>query len=130
MLDSIWLVVEVCIVGLYLWGVLIAVGHLWGSRKDCFTCTYRQACVRSCVLAFLITPSVITDFWLFSVPGPAALGFLLLLPGLVFAGGHRIDLLLATSEFYLLPWTACSVLIFGAWWLIRRQRLHRRSAGF
>jgi hypothetical protein len=50
-------------------------------------------------LALVFTPSVITDFFLFMIPGPAIAGFLLLLPSVF---GHP-DLLLVELLYYILP---------------------------
>jgi len=126
--DDIWTVAIGFMVAFYLWAVLVAVRHLWRSRNGCLSCTYRQAWLRSALFAFVVTPSVITDFFLFSFPGPAALGFFVLLPGVFLAEGHRMELLLVTSVYYVLPWIACTLLIFGVWWLIRRLQASRRSA--
>jgi hypothetical protein len=118
-MDSMWEIAEVCMVVLYLFTVVVAIRHLWRRRQDCFGCTFRQALVRSGLLAFLVTPSLIGDFWLFALPGPAALGFALLSPGVLFASGHRLELLFMISVFYVLPWVACTVIIFYLWRFIR-----------
>jgi hypothetical protein len=127
-LDSIWEIADVCMVVLYLFTVVVAVRHLWRRRQDCFGCTYRQALVRSGLLAFLVTPSLIGDFFLFVLPGPAALGFALLFPGLFFASGQRLELLLMIVVLYVLPWVACTAIIFYLWRFIRWWRLRHGRA--
>jgi hypothetical protein len=113
-------------IGLYLWTVVFALRHLWRRRQDCFTCTFWQAWFRSSVLAFLVTPSLLGDFFLFVLPGPAALGFALLSPGILFATGHRLELLFMVVVLYVLPWLACTTLIFYLWRFIR-WRKHGRA---
>ena len=127
-LDSIWQIADVCMVVLYLFTVVVAVRHLWRRRQDCFGCTFRQALVRSGLLAFLVTPSIVGDFFLFALPGPAALGFALLFPGVLFASGHRLELLTMISVLYVLPWVACTTIIFYVWRIIRWRRLSRGRA--
>ena len=84
--------------------------------------------MRSCVLAFLVTPSFVGDFWLFSFPGPAALGFALLSPGVLFASGQRLELLFMILVFYVLPWAACTAIIFYLWRFIRWRKVSRGRA--
>jgi hypothetical protein len=123
--DTIWTIVIVCFVALYLWAVLVAIWYLWDTRKDCFTCAYRQAWIRSCLFAFLMTPSLIGNFWLFAFPGPAALGFAIMLPGVFFASGHRMELMMIISVLYVLPWAVCTAVIFYLWRFIRWRRAGR-----
>jgi hypothetical protein len=126
--DSIWGIADVCMVTLYLCAVVAAVRFLWPERHDCFACTFREAWLRSGVLAFLVTPSLVGDFWLFTFPGPAALGFALLSPGVLFASGHRLDILSLVLMLYVLPWMACTALIFYVWRFMRWRRLGRDCA--
>ena len=127
-LYSIWQIADVCMVVLYLFTVVVAVRHLWRRRQDCFSCTYRQALVRSGLLAFLVTPSIIGDFFLFALPGPAALGFALLFPGVFFASGQRLELLLMIVVLYVLPWVAGTAIIFYLWRFIRWWRVSHGRA--
>ena len=127
-MDSIWEIADVCMVVLYLFTVVVAIRHLWRRRQDCFDCSYRQALVRSSLLAFLVTPSIISDFWLFALPGPAALGFALMSPGVLFASGDRLELLLMITVFYVLPWVACTAIIFYLWRFIRWWRVNHGRA--
>jgi hypothetical protein len=127
-MDSMWEIAEVCMVVLYLFTVGVAIRHLWRRRQDCFGCTYRQAFVRSGLLAFLVTPSLVGDFWLFALPGPAALGFSILSPGVLFASGQRLELLLMIVVLYVLPWLACTALIFYLWRFFRWRRMSRGRA--
>jgi hypothetical protein len=118
-----WQLTELLMIGLYLCTVAFAIRHLWRRRQDCFGCTFRQGLVRSGLLALLVTPSLIGDFFLFALPGPAALGFALLFPGVLFATGHRLELLTMISVLYVLPWVACTAIIFYVWRIIRWRRL-------
>ncbi len=107
---------------LYLCAVPAAIVYLFYHRRDCLNCTFWQAWLRSSVLAFLVTPSFIGDFWLFAVPGPAALGFALFSPAVIFDNGQRPELLLMMLVLYLLPWLACTTLIFYVWRIIRWRK--------
>ena len=115
--------VTLFLVSLYVCMIPVAIGFFWSHRRDCFACTYWQAWLRSCVLAYLITPSVVSDFWLFAFPGPAALGFALVFPGVLTATGERLDSLLLILFFYVLPWLACTALVFYLWRFIRWLRM-------
>jgi hypothetical protein len=123
-----WEIADVCMVVLYLCTGVVAIRHLWRHRQDCFTCTCQQAWLRSGLLAFLVTPSLIGDFFLFSFPGPAALGFALMFPGVLFASDHRLELLMMILVLYVLPWVACTAIIFYVWRFIRWRRLSRGRA--
>ena len=127
-IDSIWGIADVCTVTLYLCAVVVAVRYLWPERHGCFDCTFREAWLRSGLLAFLVTPSLIGDFWLFSFPGPAALGFALMSPGVLFASGHRLELMLMILVLYVLPWAVCTAIIFYLWRFIRWWRVSRGRA--
>lgn len=127
-MDSIWELADICMVVLYLVTVVVAIRHLWRHRQDCLTCPHSQAWLRSSLLAFLVTPSVMSDFFLFGVPGPAALSFAVFLPGILFASGHRLGVLLLITVLYVLPWMACTVIIFYLWRFIRWWRLNRDHA--
>jgi hypothetical protein len=127
---DVFVVTEAIMAVLYLWALVRAVLYLWRCRTECFTCTSRQAWLRSGLLAFVITPSVITDFWLFLFPIPAALGFFLVLPWFLLGVPRPLWLLAAILALYALPWIACSALIYGVWRVIhdRRERLSMRSS--
>ena len=126
--DSIESIVQVGMLVLYLCLVFLATRHLWRHRQDCFTCTFWQGWLRSSLLAFLVTPSLVGDFWLFVLPGPAALGFVLLLPGALFATDQRPELLLLVFVLYVLPWLACTTIIFYLWRFIRWRKMSRVRA--
>jgi hypothetical protein len=128
MMDSIWSITEVCMVTLYFYAVVIAIQHLWRRHQDCFNCTYFQAWLRSSLLAFLVTPSLIGVFWVFALPSPAALGFAFLSPGVLFASGQRLELLMMILVLYVLPWIACTAFIFYVWRFIRWWRMSRGRA--
>ena len=121
--DSIEIIVQVGMLTLYLCLVVAAVRHLWRRRQDCLTCTFWQAWFRSSLLAFLVTPSLVGDFWLFILPGPAALGFALMVPSVLFASDQRPELLLLVFVLYVLPWLACTTFIFYVWRFIRWRRM-------
>jgi hypothetical protein len=127
-MDSMWSIAEVCMIGFYLCTVVVAIRHLWRRRQGCFSCTYQQAWLRSGLLAFLVTPSLVGDFFLFALPGPAALGFALLSPGVLFASGHRLELLGMILVLYVLPWVACTAIIFYVWRFLRWRRVSRGRA--
>lgn len=116
---------EMLMLALYLWGVVLAIRHLWRNRRDCLTCTSREAWLRSIMLAFLIAPCPAISIF----PGaPAALNFALLLPGLALLEGHRLKLLMVMGIFLVLPWLISTVFIFCLWWLIRWWRVGRSRA--
>ena len=68
------------------------------------------------VIALVFTPSLLGDFFLFVLPGPAILGFLLFLPGIVIYP----KMLLVELVYYVLP----MALVFGIAYavLLRRDR--------
>jgi hypothetical protein len=113
---------------LYLCLVVVAVRHLWRHRQDCFSCTLWQAWLRSSLLAFLVTPSLVGDFWLFVLPGPAALGFALMLPSVLLATDQRPELVLLVVVLYVLPWLACTTIIFYIWRFFRWRRMNHERA--
>jgi hypothetical protein len=53
-------------------------------------------------LAVVFTPSMIGDFWLFMIPGPAFAGLTLLAPGIV-SGENRAAMLNIAAHYYILP---------------------------
>jgi hypothetical protein len=70
------------------------------------------------ILAIVFTPSVISDFWLFMVPGPAIVEFLLLLTGIIL---HPWITLYVISIVCLLPMAACFGIFYFALWLCDRR---------
>jgi hypothetical protein len=66
----------------------------------------RYRFIFAAVLALVFTPSVVSDFFLFMLPGPAILGLLLLLPGTFM---YPWPLLLVDLLYYILPMAA----VFG-----------------
>jgi len=127
-MDSMWGIAEVCMIVFYLCAIVVAVRHLLHHWRDCFTCTYPQAWLRSALLAFLVTPSLISDFFLFALPGPAALGFALMFPAVLFGSGHRLEVLAMISVLYVLPLIAGTTIIFYVWRMMRWRSLSRRRA--
>ena len=127
-MDSMWRIAEVFMVVFYLCTVVVAIRHLLRHRRDCFTCTRQQAWLRSALLAFLVTPSLIGDFFLSALLGPAALGFAVMFPAVLFGSGHRLEVLAIISVLYVLPWVACTAFIFYVWRIIRWRALSRGRA--
>jgi hypothetical protein len=70
------------------------------------------------VLAVVFTPSVISDFWLFMIPGPAILELLLLLTGIVLRPWATLYVI---SIVCLLPMAACFGIFYFALWLRDRR---------
>jgi hypothetical protein len=46
-------------------------------------------------------------------------------PGVLFASGARLQLLLMIFVLYVLPWAACTAIIFYLWRFIRWRRVSR-----
>ena len=76
----------------------------------------------------LVTPSLISDFFLFALPGPAALGFALMFPAVLFGSGHRLEVLAMISVLYVLPLIAGTAVIYYVWRMMRWRSLSRRRA--
>jgi hypothetical protein len=77
-------------------------------------------------LALIFTPSILSDFFLWSIPGPATIGLLLIGPSVIF-GDHRIAALVLVVKSYLLPILAGFVVFYVAlslyeWCRLRRSR--------
>jgi hypothetical protein len=72
-------------------------------------------------LALVFTPSIITDFWLFMIPGPALVGFTLLLPGLLFSE-HRSVILQATAVYHVFPMLGGFAVFYILLWTCGRLR--------
>ncbi len=79
------------------------------------------------VLALVFTPSVISDFFLFMIPGPAFLGFLVLVPGMLVQlfSDLRVfvAILVTTFVYHLLP----LLLSFSVAYAVLRHRDRHRS---
>ena len=77
-------------------------------------------------LALVFTPSVITDFFLFMIPGPALLGFLFLIPGTLVHmfsdSAIVVSFLYATSLYHLLPLLGGFAVAYGILWARDRYR--------
>jgi hypothetical protein len=71
------------------------------------------------VLAIVFTPSVISDFWLFMVPGPAVLGLLFVLPGTL----AQPSALVIPLVFHILP----MALSFAIFYLVLCYRGRRQA---
>ncbi len=85
----------------------------------------RYRVIFAAALAIVFTPSVITDFWLFMVPGPAIVGFLFLLPH-VFAYPHLLidELVYYMVLMALVFWLSYALLL----WLDKRRSDGMRTA--
>jgi hypothetical protein len=85
----------------------------------------RYRMIFAAALALVFTPSVITDFWLFMVPGPAIAGFLFLLPH-IFTYPH---LLLDELIYYVVPMALAFCLSYAVLlWLDKRRSDAPRTA--
>jgi len=97
-------------------------------RHDCFHCSFRAAIVRSALFASVITPSLLTDFFVVAVPGPAIMGLIFTFP-YVFVLEHKIQILRACLVLYVGPWLLCTGMILGVWLLIRRMKNTSSQSG-
>jgi hypothetical protein len=75
-------------------------------------------------LAIVFTPSVITDFWLFMIPGPAFVGLTLLFPAILFSES-RAAILYIITLYYILPMLGGFTMFYLSLW--GYSRLRRRS---
>jgi hypothetical protein len=77
-------------------------------------------------LALVFTPSVITDFFLFGIPGPAFLGFLFLIPGTLVNMFSQPSILFftlhATAVYHILPLGGGFAVAYLALWAYSRLR--------
>ena len=77
-------------------------------------------------LALVFTPSIITDFFLLYVPGPAFLGFLFLIPGTLvhmFSDPQLLPFALrATALYHILPLSAGFFVAYLFLWACSRFR--------
>lgn len=90
----------------------------WCSRRQAAN-PRRYRLIFALVLALVFTPSVISDFFLFMIPGPAVLELLLLLPS-VFV--HPWLVLYLITIVCLLPLTAGFGIFYFALWFCDRRR--------
>ena len=83
--------------------------------------------ILAALLAAVFTPSEMSDLFLFNLPGPAAVGFFMLLIGLVFAvASNPLGLLNAglwwmVTTYYLLPLLGGFAIAYSALWLYHRS---------
>jgi len=75
-------------------------------------------------LALIFTPSILSDFFLWSIPGPATIGLLLIGPS-VFSSDQRIAALMLVVTYYLLPILAGFAVFYVALSLYGWCRLRR-----
>jgi len=66
------------------------------------------------VLSLIFTPSVISDFFLFMIPGPAILGLLLILPGTIMHAPEVPSMLLVPLICHVFPLLLGAVLFYLA----------------
>jgi hypothetical protein len=85
------------------------------------------------ILAIVFTPSVISDFWLFMVPGPAVLELLLLLTGFLshpwFTLSHPLATLYVLMIVCLLPLAVGFGIFYFSLWLWDRRRQFMNCKG-
>ena len=75
-------------------------------------------------LALIFTPSILSDFFLWSIPGPATIGLLLIGPS-VFSSDQRIATIMLVVTYYLLPILAGFAVFYVAMSLYGWCRLRR-----
>jgi hypothetical protein len=88
-----------------------------GKRRASNPRRYRV--IFALTLAIVFTPSVISDFWLFMIPGPAVLELLFLLPS-VFP--HPLPVLYVITVVCLAPLAAGFGVFYLALWFLDRRR--------
>jgi len=100
------------------------VRHLF-RRRDCYSCTRFTGLLRSALLAMVVTPSIISDFFIVFLPAPALMGFLFMLPAIL--SPQHWDILPAIGLFYILPWIIATSLIYLVWCILRKQKTAEQS---
>jgi hypothetical protein len=102
---------------------VLAASFIWFVHRR--WCSKRRAAnprryrfIFALVLAVVFAPSVISDFWLFTIPGLAILELLLLLPSIVL---HPWITLYVISIVCLLPMVACFGIFYFALWFRDRR---------
>lgn len=83
----------------YVITVSVAVFVWRKCRLSRFLSRRKSRLILAAAFALLFTPSVISDFWLFMIPGPALLGFLFILPSVI----SYPQFLLVELVYYVLP---------------------------
>ena len=108
-----------CLVIYYAIAICITVVVWRVLRVSRFLYSGKRRLIVAAVLALVFTPGVISDFWLFMVPGPAIVGLLLILPTAIF---HPAVLAVAFL-YYILPLTLCLYVFRFFLWLCVRRRI-------
>jgi hypothetical protein len=109
----------------------LIVFFLWKALKvSRFAFSTKHRIITAAVLAAIFTPSEVSDFFLFNLPGPAAAGLLMLLIGLAFAAPSNSAALLDShlwvmiGSYYCLPLLV--VFLFAYFALCIYSRSHPR----
>jgi hypothetical protein len=89
--------------------------------RDCFICNKRTGWKRSLLLAAVIAPSFITDFFVAAAVVPAGIGIVFVAGTMIFSPDLMPGLLLFSLLAYIAPWLLVSTLIFGIWTLLGRR---------
>ena len=81
--------------------------------------------------ALVFTPSILTDFFLWSIPAPATIGLLAIAPSVILSD-QRMAFLMVIGMYYLLPLLAGFALFYAllslyAWCRLRRSRKSIRT---
>ena len=115
-----WEIPLAILIAYYIVAALIVrfVYRRWYSRQRAAS-PRRYRLIFAIVLALVFTPSVISDFFLFMIPGPATLELLLLFPS-VFV--HPWPTLYVITIVCLLPLAAGFGISYFILWLCDRQR--------
>ena len=97
---------------------------LWRRyRISRFLYPFKSRMILAAVLAAIFTPSLVGDFWLFSVPGPAIAGLLLILPAIIFAPEYIVVAL----TYYIIPLGVAFYIVRFLLWVCERHRVPPRQ---
>ena len=119
------------LVAYYIVAALIVL-FLWRTLKASrFAFSTKHRIITVAVLAAIFAPSEVSDFFLFNLPGPAALGLFVLLIGLAFAalsspvaffkGVAWSSFLKTLGAYYLLPLVIVFAAAYCALWIYSRS---------
>jgi hypothetical protein len=103
--------------------IMITVFVWWQFGLSRFLHQRKGRVILAAVLTVLFTPSVISDFWLFMVPGPAVVGLLFILPASVI---QPVFLLVALA-YYIIPLAAVFYIIRFVFWACERHHAPPRQ---
>ena len=115
----------------YYVGALVVVFYMWRSLDASrFAYVTKHRVILAAVLAAIFTPSEVSDFFLFNIPGPAAAGLFMLLiamalvivsqPSALLTGKFWLGVLQTIAGYYLLPLLVVFVIAYAALWIYAR----------